>query len=123
MTSYLLQPLKLGLARILSAYLADFVHGVDLGGSGVFHDLTLHNVELRVDTLAGLLLPPNSRFKVVSHFDAGNGLTIIQLKELPPKDPIIDFRRSALSSCSCPRPRPFPRSCLLCLPLLPRPRP
>jgi hypothetical protein len=44
-----------------------------------------------VPSEAEVLLPPNSRFKVVSQFDAGNGLIIIQLKELPPKDPIIDF--------------------------------
>ncbi len=44
-----------------------------------------------VPSEAEVLLPPNSRFKVVSQLDAGNGLVIIQLKELPPKDPIIDF--------------------------------
>ena len=53
-----------------------------------------------VPSEAEVLLPPNSRFKVVSHFDAGNGLTIIQLKELPPKDPIIDF--DAPSSAAAP---------------------
>jgi hypothetical protein len=37
------------------------------------------------------LLPPNSRFKVMSNVDAGNGLTIINLKELPPLEPILDF--------------------------------
>jgi hypothetical protein len=36
-------------------------------------------------------LPPNSRFKVVSQFDAGSGLTIIQLKELPSLDRMINF--------------------------------
>jgi hypothetical protein len=54
-----------------------------------------------VPSEAEVLLPPNSRFKVVSHFDAGNGLTIIQLKELPTKDPIIEFD-AALSSTSAP---------------------
>jgi len=44
-----------------------------------------------VPSEAEVLLPPNSRFKVVSQFDAGNGLIIIQLKELPPNDPIIHF--------------------------------
>jgi hypothetical protein len=38
-----------------------------------------------------ILLPPNSRFKVMSNVDAGNGLTIINLKELPPLEPILDF--------------------------------
>jgi hypothetical protein len=40
---------------------------------------------------AEVLLPPNSRFRVLGQLDAGNGLVIIQLKELPPKDPIVDF--------------------------------
>ncbi len=44
-----------------------------------------------VPSEAEVLLPPNSRFKVVSQFDAGNGLVIIQLKELPSRDPIIQF--------------------------------
>jgi hypothetical protein len=44
-----------------------------------------------VPSEAEVLLPPNSRFKVVSQFDAGNGLVIIQLKELQSLDPILDF--------------------------------
>jgi TPR repeat protein len=44
-----------------------------------------------VPSEAEVLLPPNSRFKVLGQLNAGNGLVIIQLKELPPKDPIIDF--------------------------------
>ncbi len=47
-----------------------------------------------------MLLPPNSRFKVLGQLDAGSDLTIIQLKELPPKDPIIDF--DALPSTPAP---------------------
>ena len=62
-----------------------------------------------VPSEAEVLLPPNSRFKVVSHFDAGNGLTIIQLKELPPKDPIIDF--DAPLSAPAPAPAPAPKPC------------
>ena len=54
-----------------------------------------------VPSEAEVLLPPNSRFKVVSQFDAGNGLVIIQLKELPPKDPIIDFD-APLSAAAAP---------------------
>jgi hypothetical protein len=40
---------------------------------------------------AEVLLPPNSRFSVLGQLDAGNGLIIITLKELPSRDPIIDF--------------------------------
>jgi hypothetical protein len=60
-----------------------------------------------VPSEAEVLLPPNSRLKVVSQFDAGNGLTIIQLKELPSLDPIIDF--DALPSSPAPAPTPAPR--------------
>jgi hypothetical protein len=48
-----------------------------------------------VPSEAEVLLPPNSRFKVLGQLDAGNGLVIIQLKELPSHDPIIDFGMSA----------------------------
>jgi len=58
-----------------------------------------------VPSEAEVLLPPNSRFKVVSQFDAGNGLVIIQLKELPPKDPIIDFD-APLSAAAAPSAAP-----------------
>jgi hypothetical protein len=44
-----------------------------------------------VPSEAEVLLPPNSRFKVIGQLDAGNGLTMVQLKELPSLDPIIDF--------------------------------
>jgi hypothetical protein len=47
---------------------------------------------------AEVLLPPNSRFRVLDQLDAGNGLVIIQLKELPPNDPIVDF--DALSAAA-----------------------
>ena len=38
-----------------------------------------------------VILPPNSRFLVVSKVDLGNGLIQIHLKELPPLDPILVF--------------------------------
>ena len=52
-----------------------------------------------------MLLPPNSRFKVLGQLDAGNGLVIIQMKELPPKDPIIDFD-AVLAPAPAPAPAP-----------------
>lgn len=36
---------------------------------------------------------PNSRFTVLGQLDAGNGLIIIALKELPSRDPINELRR------------------------------
>ena len=71
-----------------------------LGSSGT---RTLFSIELTtgrarvitkfslVPSEAEVLLPPNSRFKVLGQLDAGNGLVIIQLKELPSRDPILDF--------------------------------
>jgi hypothetical protein len=47
----------------------------------------------------------------VSQFDAGSGLTIIQLKELPSLDPIIDF--DALPSTPAPAPAPAPAAAAL----------
>jgi hypothetical protein len=44
-----------------------------------------------VPSEAEVLLPPNSRFKVLGQLNAGNGLVIVQLKELPSRDPILDF--------------------------------
>jgi hypothetical protein len=44
-----------------------------------------------VPSEAEVLLPPNSRFKVVGQLDAGSGLVVIQLKELSSNDPIIKF--------------------------------
>lgn len=38
-----------------------------------------------------IILPPNSRFEVISHLRAGSGLVIIHLKELPSMDPILPF--------------------------------
>jgi TPR repeat protein len=38
-----------------------------------------------------ILLAPNTRFRVTASFDAGNGLKMIQLIEILPTDPIIDF--------------------------------
>ncbi len=40
---------------------------------------------------AEVLLPPNSRFTVLGQLDAGNGLIIITLRELPSRDVIVDF--------------------------------
>ncbi len=45
-----------------------------------------------VPSEAEVLLPPNSRFAVLGQLDAGNGLIIIALKELPSRDPIVVFR-------------------------------
>ena len=47
---------------------------------------------------AEVLLPPNSRFIVLGQLDAGNGLVIVQLKELPSRDPIIDFDAAAVAA-------------------------
>jgi hypothetical protein len=44
---------------------------------------------------AEVLLPPNSRFRVKGFLKAGNGLTQIQLEELPCLEPILDFDVSA----------------------------
>ena len=59
-----------------------------------------------VPSEAEVLLPPNSRFKVSRQLDAGNGLVIIQLKELPPKDPIIDFGSPPTGTAYLPAPSP-----------------
>jgi TPR repeat protein len=59
-----------------------------------------------VPSEAEVLLPPNSRFKVLGQLDAGGGLVIVQMKELPPKDPIIDFD-ATLSSTAAPAPDLF----------------
>jgi hypothetical protein len=71
-----------------------------LGSSGT---RTLFSIELTtgrariitkfslVPSEAEVLLPPNSRFTVLGQLDAGNGLVIVQLRELPSVDPIIDF--------------------------------
>jgi hypothetical protein len=53
-----------------------------------------------VPSEAEVLLPPNSRFKVLGQLDAGNGLVIVQLKELPSRDPIIDFDAPATTAAS-----------------------
>ncbi len=51
--------------------------------------------------------PPNSRFNVLGQLDAGNGLVIIQLKELPSRDPILDFdMRVAPAPVVAPAPSP-----------------
>jgi hypothetical protein len=55
-----------------------------------------------VPSEAEVLLPPNSRFKVMGQLDAGNGLVIIQLKELPSRDPIIDFDAAAAAATAAP---------------------
>ena len=38
-----------------------------------------------------VLLEPSTRVEVLSVFPAGNGLTIIQMKQLKPRDPIIPY--------------------------------
>jgi hypothetical protein len=55
-----------------------------------------------VPSEAEVLLPPISRFKMLGQLDAGGGLVIIQMKELLPKDPIIDFDAAATSPASSP---------------------
>jgi surface protein len=42
-----------------------------------------------------VLLPPNSKFKVTSTFDAGHGLKMIQVIEIPPDDPVVVFKEEA----------------------------
>ncbi len=45
-----------------------------------------------VDTEAEILLPPNSRFEVVSVLGPSpDGRLDVQLRELPPTDPIVKF--------------------------------
>ncbi len=53
---------------------------------------------------AEVLLPPNSRFKVMGQLDTGNGLVIVQLKE-PSRDPIINF--DAPAAAAPPPPAPY----------------
>ena len=53
-----------------------------------------------VPSEAEVLLPPNSRFKVLGQLDAGNGLVIIQLKELPSRDPILDFNMPVVATAA-----------------------
>ncbi len=63
-----------------------------------------------VPSEAEVLLPPNSRFKVLGQLDAGNGLVIVQLKELPSMDPIIEFDSMLLVSAAAPAtPAPPPK--------------
>ena len=38
-----------------------------------------------------VILPPNTRFEVISKGDFGNGLYHVHLRELPPVDPILEF--------------------------------
>ena len=39
-----------------------------------------------------ILLEPNSRFRIVSHVDAGGDLTIVQCQQLPPRGSLLDPR-------------------------------
>jgi surface protein len=39
-----------------------------------------------------VLLPPNTKFRVMSTFAAGGGLNMIQVVEIPPTDPVVVFR-------------------------------
>jgi hypothetical protein len=71
---------------------------VNIGGSGTLFSIELTSGRARdisefsmVPREREILLPPNSRFKVMSNVVAENGLTIINLKELPPLEPILDF--------------------------------
>jgi hypothetical protein len=48
-----------------------------------------------------VLLPPNTKFRVMSTFAAGGGLNMIQVVEIPPTDPITTFR-DAFSSALVP---------------------
>jgi hypothetical protein len=51
---------------------------------------------------AEVLLPPGTTTKVISVMSAGNGLTIIQLEEVPSRDFILDLRNTAvLKSGGC----------------------
>jgi len=38
-----------------------------------------------------LLLPPNFSYEIVSTFDTGNGLTMVQCKQTETLDPLLDF--------------------------------
>lgn len=38
-----------------------------------------------------ILLPPNMQFEVVSRFDAGNGLTMVQCKQVEADDAILSL--------------------------------
>ena len=38
-----------------------------------------------------VLLPPNSMFEIVGVLDAGNGMALIQMREVAPRDPILIF--------------------------------
>jgi hypothetical protein len=57
-----------------------------------------------VPSEAEVLLPPNSRFIVLGQLDAGNGLIIITLRELPSRDVIVDFDLPPASSAALPAP-------------------
>ena len=38
-----------------------------------------------------IILPPNTTFKVIGKYSAGNDLHIVHLQELPPQDPIVEY--------------------------------
>jgi len=38
-----------------------------------------------------ILLPPNTQFEVVSRFDAGHGLTMVQCKQVDADDEIVSL--------------------------------
>ena len=63
-----------------------------------------------------VLLPPNSVFSVRGVFNAGNGLTMVQLLEEPPRDPILDF---PVPPPPIPAPAPAPAPVCTLLTLLP----
>ena len=56
---------------------------------GQARDITRYSM---IEAEDEVLLPPGCKFKVESLMHAGNGLTIVQLKELPSKAYIIDLR-------------------------------
>jgi surface protein len=51
-----------------------------------------------------VLLPPNTKFRVTSMFDAGHGLKMIQVVEIPPTDPVAIFNDNFTASPLPPSP-------------------
>ncbi|CAF0763362.1 unnamed protein product [Adineta steineri] len=55
-----------------------------------------------------VLLPPARQFQVIACLNSGNGLHIIQLKEIQPKFPLINPVPSSISHPPIPQPTPIP---------------
>ena len=69
-----------------------------------------------------VLLPPNTRLEVVATLDGGGGLTIIQLRELEPSDPILRFGgRASATVAPTTTPASTPSSTPLPVPSPPSP--